>query len=394
MQTLSTIEKALKENYQPAWNNQLGIEPSALLGKIKKENAKSDIIVAAATVGLSGGFGFGAEGAATPASGNVRVESFKTRTKDMYVNVVISQKAVKLAGEGGSILNALETEIDGAYKTAKWNVGRALFGNGTGKLTTFTGMAAAGDTITVADTSKLKEGLIIDIYNKNGTSPETNGAGRRIVAVDRANSQIVIDTDDYQFTSTDNAGFITVQNSYNREITGLGAIFDDSITTLYGVTKSTNPFIKPTVVDAGHDLDESVITNALLDAEDNKNSLVDTLLCGREAYNQYINYLRVNNVRVEEISHTLKGGFKAIKFIVGDREVDVIYEKFVPTNEIWGVDSKTLTLYATDWTFAELQGGGIFNLMENKSCYRALLTNYGELICSNPGGCVRITNCA
>ena len=51
-QTLLTIEKALKENYQPAWNNQLGIEPTALLGKIKKQNATSDIVAAAATVGL------------------------------------------------------------------------------------------------------------------------------------------------------------------------------------------------------------------------------------------------------------------------------------------------------------------------------------------------------
>ena len=394
MQTLSTIEKALKENYQPAWNNQLGIEPSALLGKIKKQSATSDIVVAAAPVGLSGGFGFGAEGAATPASGNVVVEQFKTRTKDMYVNVCISQKAVKLASSStGSIINALETEIDGAYKTAKWNVGRSLFGNGTGVLTTFTNMGAASTEVTVADTSKLKAGLIVDFYNKNGTSPQTNGAGRRIVAVDKANSKIIIDAS-YQLSSTDNAGFITVQNSFNREITGLGAIFDDSITTLYGLTKSAKPFIKPVVVDAGHDLDETVLTNALMEAEDEKNSFVDTLLCGKNAYNQYVNYLRVNNVRVEEVSHTLKGGFKAIKFIVGSREVDVVYEKFVPTNEIWGVDSKTLTLYSTDWTFAELQGGGIFNLMEGKSVYRALLTNYGELICSNPGGCVRITNCA
>ena len=401
-QTLTTIEKALKENYLPAWNNQLGIEPTALLGKIKKQSAKSDIIVAAATVGLSGGFGFGAEGAATPASGNVRVQNFKTRTKDMYVNVVISQKAVKLASGGGSIIDALQTEIDGAYKTAKWNVGRSLFGDGTGKLANVTGKSGTtAPVLTVNDTSKLKEGLIIDVYDITGSDPATltNGTGRRIASVDKANNQITLETGgsigSWSSSAVDGVyGFVTVQNSYEREITGLGAIFDDNIATLYGVTKSTNPFIKPVVVDAGHDLDETVLTNALMEAEDEKNSFVDTLLCGKNAYNQYVNYLRVNNVRVEEVSHTLKGGFKAIKFIVGSREVDVVYEKFVPTNEIWGVDSKTLTLYSTDWTFAELQGGGIFNLMEGKSVYRALLTNYGELICSNPGGCVRITNCA
>ena len=394
MQTLQTIEKALKEYYLPAWDNQLGIKPSPLLSKIKKVTLTSDKIVAAAPIGLSGGFGYGAEGAETPAAGGVRVEKFTARSKEMYANIEITQKAVKLATKSSSIIDALSTEMQGAYDAADWNVGRSLFGNGTGVLTTFTTMAAAGNEITVADTKYLKEGLIIDIYNKNGTSPQTNGAGRRIVAVDRANSKIIIDTSDYQFTSTDNAGFITVQKSYNREITGLGAIFDDNITSLYGVTKSSNPFIKPIVESAGQDIDDAVITRTLRRAEREKNSKVDMLLCGDNAFDAYSNYLKVNNVRVEQISHELKGGFKAIKFIFGNREIDIVNESFVPDNEIWGVETGKVELHAVGWNFAELQGGGIFNLMERQSCYRALLTNYGELICKNPGGCIRITNCA
>ncbi|MEE0840026.1 MAG: hypothetical protein U0L72_05680, partial [Acutalibacteraceae bacterium] len=60
-QNLKTIEKALKENYLPAWRNQLGTEPSALLGEIKKIKLVSNKIVESATIGLSGGFGYGAE---------------------------------------------------------------------------------------------------------------------------------------------------------------------------------------------------------------------------------------------------------------------------------------------------------------------------------------------
>ena len=37
MQNLKLFEKALKEQYLPAWRNQLGVEPSALLGKVKKK---------------------------------------------------------------------------------------------------------------------------------------------------------------------------------------------------------------------------------------------------------------------------------------------------------------------------------------------------------------------
>lgn len=388
-QNLITFEKALKENYLPAWRNQLGIEPSALLGKIKKPKLTSNKIVASAPVGLSGGFGYGAEGQATPAAGGVRVERFETYAKDMYVNIVISEKAVKLTGSSGAMANALDTEVKGAYATAKWNVGRSLFGNGTGVLTTISALGTAGNIITVADTSYVKEGLIIDIYATSGTTPQTNGAGRRILSVDRVNKTITIGGD----AATFSAGFITVQNSYKREITGLGAIFDDSITSLYGISKASNPFLKPVVQDGGSDLDDGIITKALRRAKNDKNSDIDMILCGDEAYDHYVSYLRVNNIRVEDMSHTIQGGFKAIKFIFGNKEVDIVNESFVPAREMWGVETGCLELHSLDWNFAELQNGGIFNLMENQSCYRALLANYGDLICTNPGGCVRITNC-
>lgn len=388
-QNLNTFEKALKENYLPAWRNQLGIEPSALLGKIKKPKLTSNKIVATAPIGLSGGFGYGAEGAETPAAGGVRVERFETTAKDMYVNIVISEKAVKLTGSSGAMANALDTEVKGAYATAKWNVGRSLFGNGTGILTTTKALGAAGNTIQVDDVAYLKEGLIIDIYATGGATPQANGAGRRLLSVDRANKTITIGGDPATFA----AGFITVQNSYNREITGLGAIFDDSITSLYGVSKELNPFLKPVVQSGGGDIDDGLITKALRQAKNDKNSNIDMILCGDDAYDHYVNYLRVNNIRVEEMSHTIQGGFKAIKFVFGNKEIDIVNESFVPAKEMWGVETGCLELHALDWNFAELQNGGIFNLMEKQSCYRALLANYGDLICTNPGGCVRITDC-
>ena len=389
-QNLKTFEKALKENYLPVWRNQLGVEPSALLGKIKKVPLVSNKIVASAPVGLSGGFGFGAEGAATPAAGGVKFDRFTTEPRDMYVNLAISAKAVRLTGTGGAMADALDTEVKAAYETAKWNVGRALYGNGTGILATISALAEAGNTITVADTANLKEGLIIDIYATSGTSPATGGSGRRITAVDRANKTITVSGDAQTYA----AGFITVQNSYNREITGLGAIYDDSITSIYGIEKDDNPYLLPVVEDASSDIDDGVITKALRKAARDKNSNIDTILCGDDAYDAYVTYLRTNNIRVEDMSHTIKGGFKALKFIFGNREVDIVNEIFVPSEEMWGIDSTSLELHTQEWDFADIQGGGIFNLMESSSVYRALLANYGDLICKNPGGCVRITNCA
>lgn len=405
-QNLITFEKALKENYLPVWRNGLTTEPTALLGKIKKVPLKSNKIVATAPVGLSGGFGFGAEGLATPAAGGVKFERFETNAKDMYVNIAISTKAVRLTGSGGAMANALDTEVKAAYETAKWNVGRSLFGNGSGILAETEAVAngntiklvteptvtdAEGNTISVSNPHRLiKEGLIIDIYAKGATEPQANGKGVRVVAVDRANNTITIAG---PAVSLD-AGFITVQNSYNREITGLGAIFDDGITSIYGVNKADNAYLKPTVVDANTDIDDSVIWDAVEGAETYKNSKIDTILMGKSAYKHYIEYLRTNNVRVESMTKEITGGFKAIEYAFGNRTIDVVYDQFIPDDEAWCVESGTLELHTQEWDFADLQGGGIFNLMENSSVYRALLANYGDLICTNPGGCVRIVNCA
>ena len=386
-QNLKTFEKALKENYLPAWRNQLGTEPSALLGKIKKHKPTSDKIVAAAPIGLSGGFGFSAEGEATPIAGGVRVERFETYTKDMFVNIVISEKAVKLTGSSGAMANALDTEVKGAYETAKWNVGRALFGNGTGILAKVT--AASGKTITVDSTAYLKEGLIIDVHEGTEAGASKVASLLRILAIDRATGVVTVDAD---ATGVGAGNVLCVQGSFYKEITGLGAIFDDGITSIYGVSKAVNPFLKPVVQDCGGDIDDGIITKALRQAKNDKNSNVDLILAGDEAYDHYVSYLRVNNIRVEDMSHTIQGGFKAIKFVFGNREIDIVNESFVPATEMWGVETGCLELHSLGWNFAELQGGGIFNLMEGKSCYRALLANYGDLICTNPGGCVRLVN--
>ena len=343
-QNLITFEKALKENYLPVWRNGLTTEPTALLGKIKKVPLKSNKIVATAPVGLSGGFGFGAEGLATPAAGGVKFERFETNAKDMYVNIAISAKAVRLTGNGGAMANALDTEVKAAYETAKWNVGRSLFGNGTGVLTEFNSLS--NGVMTVDDTKYLKEGLIVDLT----ANDETETVAARIVSVDRVNKTVKVSYTG-SAPSAFSGGYITVQNSHNREITGLGAIFDENIQTLYGVNKAQNKFIVPTVVDANTDIDDSVIWDAVEQAETYKNSKIDTIMMGKAAYKHYIEYLRTNNVRVESMTKEITGGFKAIDYAFGNRSIDVVYEQFIPDNEAWCVESGALELHTQEWKY-------------------------------------------
>ncbi len=387
-QNLLKISEILKNDYKPALENQIGIEPSPFLERVKKVPLTASTIKAAAPIGINGGFGFGYEGTDTPTAGAQNYAAFTLDAVDMYVDIRISDKTVKLAsGNAGAMINALDGEVQGSYASAKWNIGRALFGDGTGKLAALTKIGA-DNQLTLSSTKAVIEGLVVDVYNTDTDTPTYKA--RRIVRVDRAAGTVTVDGE--PLTEAESlSGFITVQNSYGRELCGLGAIFDESVPTLYGLTKADHTWIHPVTVDAGHDFTDLVISRGVKQAYDYKNSKIDMVMMGDAAFAAYQTYMRENNVTLTD-KHQFVGGAVGYKVLVGNREVIVVNERFVPDGEAWGVDTSAFSLESTGWDFAS-QDSGIFTLIPGTSVYRALLASYGNLICHNPGGCVRFTNC-
>ena len=388
MATFQEISEIIKETYLPAWENQIGVTPSAIMAKLKKIPLTGGEIVTAAPVGLSGGFGFGQDGSAIPVAGRRMKKKFKTEAKDMYTEITVSDKVLKLAkGDTDSIICELDDEIKGAYETAEWNVGRSIFGDGTGILAKVTDDSTTA-TIAVDNVKLLKEGLTVDVFASTATDPDaaTPAATARILSIDRANKTVTLD----RAVSVEEDDFLTVQKSYGRELTGIGAIFNDDIDEIYGVSKEDNPFLQPIVIDGSAGISDTLLNNALRQAEREKNSRIDFLLMGDEAYDAYITYLRENNQYNVGSDMSLDGGFKAIRFLFGNREVAVVNEQFVPDDEIWGVETGKLELHVTPWDFVT-KDSGAFTLLADTSVFRALLASYGDLICKNPGGCVKIT---
>ena len=408
-QILTQVEAILKDKYQPALVNQISTCPSPFLEKIKRVPLTNNTIKCATPIGLNGGFGFGAEGVATPVSGAQRYAEFTIDAVDMYVDIQISNKTVQLASSNVSaMLNALDQEIKGSYRSAEWNLSRALFGNGSGVLCAITAAdtnTATTTTLKVNDTSKLVEGLTVDIYTyasataSAGTLASVNKAVR-ILSIDRDAGTIVLDSPSVavtvaltanSVTASGTYGYITVQNSYNRELCGLGAIYDDKADTLYGVKKADNPWIKPIVIDAQNDISDLVIYSGVKRASDYKGTKIDLVMMGDKAFAAYQDYMRTNNVVVVD-KQRFVGGAVGYKVLCGAQETVILNERFVPENEAWAVDSTTFFLEQTPWEFMA-KDGAVFLPMAGTSVYRALLTSYGNLVCTNPGGCVRFINC-
>ena len=232
------------------------------------------------------------------------------------------------------------------------------------------------------------EGLTCDIYESGGTLAK---AGVQIKAIDHSTKTVTFDA---TFTCGANA-VIYAQNSKDREITGLGTIYDSAITSIYGLTKADNPWLKPltysykVTASKTEEPDDALINKAIQDSERMRRGKIDLIMMGDTVYSDFLNYLKSSNTQYVT-NNNYRNGFASIKIVYGNREVDVYNERFVPASKAWGVDTSQFELRQTGWDFMAYQGGGIFNLMEGKSVYRACLANYLELICKNPGTCIEI----
>ena len=391
-QDLIRVADVLRNEFLPFLNNGINVEADPFLEKIKKSTLTASAGRYGARIGIGGGFGMSAERQPTPNAVAPIYKDLNYTSKDGYVDIKISHKDVTLARNNiGALLDTTQDAMEASYEAAKWNVGRMLFGDGTGALATVTAASTgtyAGVTVTeltVDDTSKLIEGLVIDTY----TGTTLDNAAVQIMSVDHVNKKILLSTQVSTAVAADDV--LYVQGSKGREITGLGAIYDSNVSSIYGVTKADNAWINPFVIDANNDISDVVITDAIRCAT-KRNGKIDMIFAGGDAYNAYEYYMRESGINTNIIEKRLfRAGSAGYDIMFGDRIATLIRSDFVPTDEMWGVDSTQFELRQTGWDFVDYQGSP-FVLMPDTSVYRALLANYMELICKNPGTCVRITN--
>ncbi len=381
---LADLEKIAREQVLPALDNQISKEPSPLLEKISKPTLTSSKIDVFTTVGINGGFGFGAETKDIPEScGSIQLS---LPSVEMHAAIEISDKALELCVDNEAIKLFLE-EIKGFKDLAVWNVGRSLFGNGKGVLCNVSALSSAGNTITVDSVKHLKEGMKVDFYAANAAVGSTPAhTGKRILGIDRKNKKITIDGS----AITVAAGFITVQGSYGREIFGLGAFFDPSITSIYGVTKSGNNWLIPEEYDATGGITDTLISKAVREAQEYRNSKTDMILCGKTAYNAYVDYMKESKTQITD-TQEFWGGVSGLNIVANGRKVVLVHEQHVGDNEMIGVDTTKLKFYKTPMDFIS-KDGGVFERVDKSSVFQAVLGFYGNLLCENPGGLFKINN--
>ncbi len=379
MVNLENADNALKTVYLGVIANQLNVSANPLLTKIKRSS--KDVwgkeIRKLAPIGLNGGVGAGTEAGQLPGANGNNYVQFVADLKNLYGRIEITDKAIRSSASNiGAFVNLLQDEMEGLVKASTFNLGRMLYGDGTGKLATCTGLSDG--YVTCDKVNNLIEGMTIDIY---GTSlPVINKA--RITYVDRVNNRFTVDK---TLNSVPSGSIVYVQNSRGCEITGLGAIFSDS-EYLYGVKRADHKWLSPYSSSTETEISDVLIQSAIDFLDENADSKINFISCSANVRRAYQSYLAAYRSNVDVM--TLEGGFKAISY----NGIPLVTDRFVDSDTMYLLNTNDFVLHELcDWKWLEGECGHILKQNIGYPVYTATLVKYAELICDKPNGQAKIS---
>lgn len=374
MVTLTNAENALKSVYLGAVTELLNTKTNPLLSKI--EQTSSDVwgkeIRKAASYGINGGIGAGDEDGNLPSAKSTNYLQFVTTLKNLYGQIEISDKAIRASADGrGAFTDLLNNELQGLLDASKFNLGRMLYGDGSGLLSTI-GVSSSG-LYPVGSPQNLIEGLVIDVYSSSGSKLGTSC----ITYVDRDAKKVKLST---VVSGIDSGSKMYVQGSKDKEITGLGAIFKTT-GSLYGVSRDNHPCMRPYMKENVGELDEIVMQEAIDRLEMTAGSTVDFIAVSasvKYAFQEYMAQYK-RNIDVME----LNGGFKTLSY----NGIPLVYDRFIEDGTMYLLNTKAFKLHQLcDWQYLETENGKILRQTQGKPTYTATLVKYCDLVCDRPNG--------
>lgn len=380
MVNLETADKALKSVYLNVVSEQLNIGVNPLLAKI--EQTQNDVwgkdIVKLVTYGLNGGVGAGDETGALPTAFGNNYAQFKLELKNLYGSIEISDKAIRASENNtGAFVNLLNAEMEGLLKASKFNLGRMLYGDGSGKLAQITDTTTDKNVITVDNIKNLIEGMVVDVYKSNGTAVSKS---IRILSIDRSAHKISLSGK----VTVASGDYITVQNSQGYELTGLGAIFSDA--DLYGIPRTGNQWLKPYMKSNVGTMDISTIQSAIDYVDEVAGSAIDMIICSYDVKRMYLENLNSNRTNIDFMN--IDGGYKAMSY----NGIPLVSDRFVKDGEMYLLNTGDFKLHQLcDWRWLEGDGGRVIKQKQGSPTYTATLVKYADMICDRPIGQAKLS---
>lgn len=388
--SIANLNAILQNDYLPGFKSQLNEELSYFYKLMEKNTSPSmganeTFLV---TFGRSGGIGSRTELGTLPTAAAASRLQINVVPKNLYARISLSDRLIKSSATGASFVNALDLEMKEMFRDAKDNLNRQMFGDGTGTLALCTAVEAAGETVIAVDNTRyFAEGMVIDTIDTTANPPAAENVGHTIVAIDEANSTITVTPALTGATAIGDA--ICISGSYGLEITGLDAIMTPN-NTIYGVIRANNTWFNPGFINAaGIVLDDEIMEQAIQRVDLKSGKKPEVILSGYRAYRVLKNYL-AQFQRYSEIETRYDAGHITMSYngipveqdkYQGDTTMDFL--NIADTFELLSIGE------LFDWMDMD---GAILKPVANRAAYEAILTNYAEIMCKQPGANTRITN--
>lgn len=386
---MTTAQNALKDVYLEVVSNQLNTKTNVLLNQFRMTT--NDVygreVQKLVPYGINGGVGAGDEGGVLPSAGGNNYLNFTSTLKNLFGSIEISDKAIRAsADDAGAFVNLLTAEMEGLLMASKFNLGRMLYGNGTGQLATVSSAVAGTGLITVSSVNNLVEGMVVDFHSASGALSGYTGA--RIASIDRANKKIKLDravTSD--FVSAASGLSIFVQGSKGQELTGLGAVLGSE--DIYGTSRTAHPWLisYSKAKTAQETLSEDFIQAAIDEVEARTGNRLNFIVTTGAVKRVFASALAGNRFNLDPA--VLAGGYQTLSF----NGIPLFSDKFMPAGSMYILNTEDFALHQLcDWEWLTNEDGSILKQKNGYASYLATLVKYAELVCSKPGGQGKLTN--
>lgn len=384
--TMTTVDNLLKEVYEPDLHDQIESD-TITLKRIERSSEGVTHEVGGKYVRFplrvrrNHGIGARNENEALPIARTQKYENAYVRLKNLYGAIELTGQTFELADKNfQAFASVLDQEVNGMKEGLVKDTNRQVYGDGSGTLVTAT---AIGTTTTlITDNAQyMEEGMFVDVY--------TSADAVRVADVEVTD---VVDNGDGTSTVTFSpaAGaatavgdYMTRDNSRNKELTGLGAIVNDT-GELYGVDPATTRVWAATIDDNGgvnRALSEGLMIGMVQKIKRKGGGYPTVGFASDGVMRSYFNLL----VQQRRTTNTQEftGGYRGLSFVTDGGEIPIVSDGDAPPGTLSFVNEKQIKLYeAGDWSFMDRDGSKwqrVINSAGSFDAYEAKLYKYAEI---------------
>lgn len=345
--TLATINDTLKVIYEGTIREQLNDET-----KILKRIERSSDGISNDTPGLyvtfplhvrrNGGLGSRLEGEALPEAGQQGYAAARLGLKSDYLGIELTAHSIEQSDTNPkAFAKSLDQEMTRGKVDFKKDLNRQIYGDGTGRIATVRAAVTGANVIPVDDARNFWVGShVVDVVTLPATITTPK---RQVTAVDLTPGAHTVTLSGAPLNAAVGQ-IITLYSSAGKEITGLGAIVQNS-GLLYNLNPSTEPVWKAEISSNGgtpRALSEGMMIQ-MVDRIRANGGQTTVIVTDDGTYRAYWNLL--SQLRGFTNTKDFSGGFHGLSFQAGGDEIPLVSDSEAPRGQMLFLNEKDITFY-------------------------------------------------